>query len=179
MSGHPFVFLDRDGTLVHDSGYVHRLEDYRLLEGAVDGLLALRAAGFRLAIVTNQSGIGRGHFSEADFQRFQAHLLGDLASRGIAIERSYFCPHAPAAGCRCRKPSTELLERAERELGADLAASWVIGDAASDIELARRAGCRAVWLGAANLAPAGAVAAVDLREAARIIAAAQPDPTAR
>jgi D-glycero-D-manno-heptose 1,7-bisphosphate phosphatase len=135
------VFLDRDGTLVRDAGYTYRVEDYELLPGVVEGLRALGKAGFRLAIVTNQSGIARGHFSEAEFQAFQWHLVDDLARAGVEIARTYHCPHLPDAGCDCRKPEPGLLFRARHELGADLARSWVIGDRESDIELARRGHC--------------------------------------
>jgi histidinol-phosphate phosphatase family protein len=107
-----------------------------------EALRRLQAAGFRLAIVTNQSGIGRGLFGEDDFERFQALLLGDLRRGGVEIERTYHCPHVPGAGCPCRKPAPGMLWRARDELGADLAASWVIGDGARDVELAAGAGCR-------------------------------------
>ena len=137
-----FVFLDRDGTLVRDTGYPHRPDDYELLPGVPAALRRLRAAGFRLAIVTNQSGIGRGIFGEADFERFQARLLADLARADVAVERTYHCPHVPDAGCPCRKPAPAMVWRARDELGADLAASWVIGDGTVDVELAARAGCR-------------------------------------
>jgi D-glycero-D-manno-heptose 1,7-bisphosphate phosphatase len=170
----PFVFLDRDGTLIHDPGYVHRVEDYRLLDGVAEGLRALRAAGFGLAIVTNQSGIGRGYFGEAAFQALQRHLLDDLERQGVAIDASYHCPHAPGDACTCRKPAVGLLERAQRELGAELAASWVIGDAPSDMELAERAGCRAVWVGAPGRAPTGVPESAGVREAAALIARAGP-----
>jgi histidinol-phosphate phosphatase family protein len=136
-----FVFLDRAGTLVRDSGYPHRDADYELLPGVVAALRRLRDAGFRLAIVTNQSGIGRGLFGEADFERFQARLLADLARGGVVVERTYHCPHRPDEGCDCRKPAPGLLWRARDELGAELTASWVIGDGARDVELAARAGC--------------------------------------
>jgi histidinol-phosphate phosphatase family protein len=145
-----FVFLDRDGTLVRDTGHPHRPEDYRLLPGVPEALRRLQDAGFRLAIVTNQSGIGRGLFSEAQFERFQGLLLGDLERAGVAIERTYHCPHVPGAGCACRKPAPGMLWRARDELGAELGTSWVIGDGARDVELAAGAGCRgAVRLGAA------------------------------
>jgi D-glycero-D-manno-heptose 1,7-bisphosphate phosphatase len=147
-----FVFLDRDGTLVRDTGYPHRDADYELLAGVPEALRRLAGAGFRLAIVTNQSGIGRGLFTEADFARFQARLLADLEAAGVRIERTYHCPHRPEAGCDCRKPAPGLLWRARDELGADLAASWVVGDGAGDVGLAERAGCR----GAVRIAPEAA-----------------------
>jgi D-glycero-D-manno-heptose 1,7-bisphosphate phosphatase len=141
-----FVFLDRDGTLVRDLGYTHRIEDYELLPGVVDGLRRISNAGYRLAVVTNQSGIGRGYFSTEQFQEFQNHLVDDLAQQGVRIEASYFCPHRPDAECECRKPRPGLLQRAASELGADLTQSWVIGDSSVDAELARRGGCRGAVL---------------------------------
>jgi histidinol-phosphate phosphatase family protein len=151
-----FVFLDRDGTLVRDTGYPHRDGDYELLPGVPAALRRLADAGFRLAIVTNQSGIGRGLFGEADFERFQARLLADLAAERVRIERTYHCPHRPDAACACRKPSPGLLWRARDELGADLAASWVIGDGDGDVGLAARAGCRgAVRIGPNDAATLG------------------------
>jgi D-glycero-D-manno-heptose 1,7-bisphosphate phosphatase len=139
-----FVFLDRDGTLVHDVGYGHRLEDYRLLPGVTDGLQLLRDAGFRFAIVTNQSGIARGIFDEAAFARFQARLLSDLSSAGIDIAATYMCPHLPDAGCTCRKPSPAPLLAARDRFAIDLAESWVIGDHANDVRLAANAGCHGI-----------------------------------
>lgn len=170
------VFLDRDGTLVHDAGYTWRLEDYRLLPGAVAGLQRLSAAGFGLVVATNQSGIGRGLFGEADYRRFQDHLEADLRARGVVLEASYHCPHRPDAGCACRKPAPGLLERAARERDLDLAASWIIGDSARDTALATRAGLRGAVLvrtghGAAEegSVPPGIPRADDLRAAAEHI----------
>jgi len=170
----PFVFLDRDGTLVRDTGYPHRLADYELLPGVIAGARALAEAGFALAIATNQSGIGRGLFTTADFARFQARLEADLAAAGVTLAATLVCPHAPEAGCACRKPAPGLLLRARDELGADLAASWMIGDGERDVEAARRAGCRgAVRVGVAAPAPPSgdlfAFEARDLAEAARIV----------
>ncbi len=155
MTPRAFVFLDRDGTLLHDPGYLHRLEDYALLPGVVEGLRELRAAGFALAIVSNQSGIGRGYYEQRDFDAIQARLVADLSAQGVEIEATYFCPHTPDAGCECRKPEPGMLRRAERELAAHLPTSWVVGNAAGDVELARRAGCRAVYVGdlSPDLAP--------------------------
>jgi histidinol-phosphate phosphatase family protein len=149
-----FVFLDRDGTLVRDTGYVHRLADYALLPGVVPALRRLAAAGFGLAVVTNQSGIGRGLFTLADYRAFEAHLEADLARQGVPLAGSFFCPHTPEAGCACRKPAPGLLLRARDVLGATLEASFVVGDALRDAEAAAAAGCRgALLVGAAPDAP--------------------------
>ena len=141
-----FVFLDRDGTLVHDVGHGHRLEDYVLLPGVIDALQLLKDAGFRFAIVTNQSGIGRGIFSAAAFESFQARLFADLVAAGIDIEATYMCPHLPDAGCTCRKPSPASLLAARDRFAIDLARSWMIGDHANDVRLAANAGCRGILL---------------------------------
>lgn len=164
-----FVFLDRDGTLVRDPGYVHRIDDYELLPGVVAGLRQLQAAGWKLAIVTNQSGIGRGFFDERDFQAFQEHLLADLAAQGVTIEGAFYCPHAPDEGCTCRKPAPGLLERAHDELDADLSESWMIGDSARDAEAAAAAGLRgSIWIGGpAGNHLRGCEAAADFAEAAK------------
>jgi len=143
------VFLDRDGTLVRDAGYVHRSEDYALLPGVVPPLRRLAGAGFGLAIVTNQSGIGRGLFDEAAYHAFEARLEADLARQGVPIAGSFFCPHRPEAGCSCRKPAPGLFLAARDALGAELGASFVIGNDLRDVEAGLAAGCR----GAVLLAP--------------------------
>lgn len=140
MTGEPFVFLDRDGTLTRDRGYTWRLEDYALLPGVPAALERLEQAGYALAIVTNQSGIGRGYYAESDYEAFQRRLVGDLARQGVRIRHSFHCPHRPDAGCGCRKPAPALLEQARDEHGADLARSWMIGDNHADLALATRAG---------------------------------------
>ncbi len=170
----PCVFLDRDGTLVEDQGYTHKLSDYRLLDGVVPGLQRLQASGYRLVIVTNQSGIGRGYYESADFERFTAHLCADLARQGIRIDGTYHCPHRPDAGCACRKPAAAMLERARDELALDLAASWVVGDYTSDVEVARAAGCRgAVLVLTGRGAEADASADASVPRAADLTAAAE------
>jgi D-glycero-D-manno-heptose 1,7-bisphosphate phosphatase len=140
----PFVFVDRDGTLIEDRDYAWRVEDYVPLPGAHEAVRRLREAGFGVILVSNQSGIGRGYFDEDDLARFEAHLRDDFAAHGAALDAAYHCPHASDAGCACRKPATGLIERATREYEIDLARSWVIGDKASDMELAERAGCRGI-----------------------------------
>lgn len=173
-----FVLLDRDGTLVHDQGYSHRVEDYERLPGVVEGLQRLRDAGYRFAIITNQSGIGRGYYTEQAFRDFQAHLLDDLARFEIAIEGVYFCPHRPDEGCSCRKPEPDMLHQLSRELGVAPGQCWVVGDGLGDVLLAQRAGCRGVvlvttGLGGKTSEQVGPEVprASDLREAADIILA--------
>lgn len=171
------IFVDRDGTLVEDRGYAFRVEDYARLAGAAEGLRLLHAAGWPIAVVTNQSGIGRGYFTEADFRRFQRHLEEDFAAQGVPLAASYFCPHTPEDACSCRKPAPGLLKRAARELGVELGTSWMLGDTPADVETARRAGCRAVYLltgqGRRHRAelPAGVPVAEDLVAAAQLILA--------
>lgn len=170
----PFVFLDRDGTLVPDTGYPHRLADCQLLPGVAEGLGALMQGGFRLAVVSNQSGIGRGLFSTEQYEAFQRRLESELGRRGIRLAGSFYCPHAPEAGCSCRKPEPGLLLRARDLLGADLARSWVIGDGLRDAEAAHRAGCRGAVIVGESVAleatlPPATLRAPDLASAADLI----------
>jgi D-glycero-D-manno-heptose 1,7-bisphosphate phosphatase len=177
-----FVFLDRDGTLVHDAGYTHRLEDYALLAGVVPALRRLAAGGFGLAVVTNQSGIGRGLFDEAAYRKFEAQLEDDLARQGVTIAGSFFCPHRPDQRCRCRKPLPGLFFAARDALGADLGASFVIGNDLRDAAAGLAAGCRAALLvgpASAETLPSHTWRVASLPEAAeRILALAgrPPDP---
>lgn len=181
----PYALLDRDGTLVEDPGYLYRVEDYRPLPGVIEGLQRLSAAGLGLCILTNQSGIGRGFFREQDFQSFQSHLVSDLAAHGIRIEATYHCPHAPEAGCGCRKPRTGLIERAQLELGLDLEHSWLIGDKPEDIELARRSGCQGIYVltgegaGRRSEIASGTPVVADLLAAAAYIESRLGAPTLR
>jgi D-glycero-D-manno-heptose 1,7-bisphosphate phosphatase len=147
------VILDRDGTLVADSGFVHRVEDLRLLDGVVPGLRHLVELGFRLVIATNQSGVARGLFSEADMQAFNDALCRRLADEGITIDAVYCCTVHPTDGVgpyRCdsplRKPRPGMILEAAEEHELDLAASYVIGDKHSDILAGQAAGCRTVLL---------------------------------
>ncbi len=140
------VFLDRDGTLNVEKHFLHRREDWEYTPGAVEALRRLRRAGFRLIVVSNQSGIGRGYFSEAAVRRLHAWMRADLRRRGAALDGVYFCPHAPdrRPPCRCRKPAPGLLEKARRRFGLDLAKSYVVGDKAVDVRLALNAGATPV-----------------------------------
>lgn len=142
--GHKAIFLDRDGVINEDSGYVYKIEDFKILPGVIDGLKRLR--DFSLFIVTNQSGIGRGYYSVDDFHKFNNHLLDELNRHEIMIEKTYFCPHHPDVMCDCRKPNVKSVMDAVKNYDIDLSKSWVVGDHVSDIELGKNAGCKTVYL---------------------------------
>lgn len=141
------VFIDRDGVLNRDLGHVHRAEDFHWLPGALDGLKRLQDAGWHLVVVTNQAGIARGLYSEAQYQQLTAHMLRELSDAGVRLAGVYHCPHHPHAGqtaltmaCDCRKPAPGLLRGAAADLQLDLASSVLIGDKRSDIQAGRAAG---------------------------------------
>jgi D-glycero-D-manno-heptose 1,7-bisphosphate phosphatase len=144
--GRPAVFLDRDGTIVHDPGFLHRAEDVRLLPGAGAAIARLNSAGYAVVSVSNQSGIGRGTYAEAHYHAVQARLAERLADDGAHLDASYFCPHYPAADgpCDCRKPGTRLFEAARAALHLDFTKSWWVGDRVSDVAPARALGGRAL-----------------------------------
>ena len=182
----PYVFLDRDGTLLEEREYAHRAADYAPLPGAHRAVAQLRTAGFGIVVITNQSGIGRGVFSAADYAAFEALLVSDFAAHGAALDGCYHCPHAPEDACDCRKPGTALALLAARKHEIDLARSWVIGDKDSDVELARNLGCRAVLVltghGEENVkrVPAGTRIARDLPDAvSRYLLASTPPQSER
>lgn len=139
------IFLDRDGTLNEDSGYVHKIEDFKLLPGVIEGLNLLKEK-YLFFIITNQSGIGRGYYTEQDFWKFNFKLLEQLEKNGIKIEKTYFCPHTKEMNCDCRKPKTKFLEEITVEYEIDLNQSWMIGDHPSDVEFGKNAGCKTIFL---------------------------------
>jgi D-glycero-D-manno-heptose 1,7-bisphosphate phosphatase len=138
----PAVFLDRDGTLMEDTGYPSRPEDVRVYPGAAEALLRFQQAGFALVIVTNQSGIGRGYFSVEDYERVHAELLRQL--HPARIDAAYFAPEAPGEPSHRRKPEPGMVFEAARDLGLDLSRSFLVGDKPDDIGCAVAAGVRPV-----------------------------------
>jgi len=140
------VFLDRDGTLNYDPGYLKVAAELKLLAGVGPALARLKGAGARLVVVTNQSGVGRGFVTLKDLEAIHARLQGLLEQEDAALDAIYFCPHHPDAGCRCRKPNVGMVERAVSELQLDLRHSYVIGDHARDIQLAHRVGAKAILI---------------------------------
>jgi heptosyltransferase-2 len=143
------VFLDRDGTLNYDPGYLRVAADLKLLAGVGPSLARLKRAGARLVVVTNQSGVGRGIITLKDLEAIHARLQGLLEQEDAALDAIYFCPHHPDNGCRCRKPNVGMVERAQSELQLDLRRSYLIGDHARDIQLATRVGAKAILIATA------------------------------
>jgi D-glycero-D-manno-heptose 1,7-bisphosphate phosphatase len=138
----PAVFLDRDGVLIEERNYLHRVEDVAFLPGVVAALKRLSDAGFKLFIVSNQSGVGRGYFTLADVERVNEHLCRELARDGVRPEKIYIAPEAPDQPSRGRKPSPQFLFDARDEFGVDLAQSYMIGDKLIDLECGWNAGVK-------------------------------------
>ena len=134
------IFLDRDGTLIAEKNYLRRPEDVIILPGAAAALKQLGAAGFKLLIVSNQSGVGRGYFTLADVERVNEHLHRELAREGVRLEKIYVAPEAPDQPSRGRKPSPQFLFDARDEFGLDLAQSFMVGDKLIDLECGWNAG---------------------------------------
>ena len=142
------VFLDRDGTLIHDRPgfYLSHPDQIRFYRGTIEALRLLRRAGFALVVVSNQSGLARGFLDEPALKRVHARLKARLRERGARLDGIYYCPHGPDDGCRCRKPQPTLARRAARELGLALAGSFIVGDKRADVDLGRRLGLTSIHL---------------------------------
>ena len=146
------VFLDKDGTLVHDVPYNVDPDRMQLREDAGAALRALQDAGYALVLVSNQAGVALGRFDETALEPVWQRIAHDLVASGVGLTGTYYCPHHPAGlgayaiACDCRKPGAGLLQRAAERHGLDLPASWMIGDILDDVEAGHRAGCRAVLL---------------------------------
>ena len=136
------VFLDRDGTLIAEKNYLCRVEDVEIYPAAATGLRRLSEAGFKLFIVSNQSGVGRGYFTLADVEKVNRHLCDELARHGVGFEKIYIAPEAPGQPSRGRKPSPQFLQDARDEFGLDLAQSYLIGDKVIDLECGWNAGVK-------------------------------------
>ena len=133
------LFLDRDGIINIDHGYVSKIEDFEFTKGIFDLLKLFINQGYKLFIVTNQSGIGRGYYTQEDFNRLTDWMLDAFKKENITIESVEHCPHAPEENCSCRKPNTGMIEAIMSKQRLDLKNSWMIGDKQSDIDLAHNA----------------------------------------
>jgi len=171
-----FVFLDRDGTIIRDKGYVHKKEDLEFLPGALDGLKRMMGS-HKLVVVTNQSGIGRGIFSLDDFKIFNDFFIEELKRNEVEIKETLFCPHRPEEGCLCRKPKTGLIENFLRNgnIELDKENCFFIGDKTSDIKLAENLGIKGIMVKTGKAGKDGgfevrpSITARDLSEAAEYI----------
>lgn len=139
------IVLDRDGVINHDSeNYIKTPDEWRPLSGSLNAIAALNAAGFRVVIVSNQSGIGRGLFSETVLDEIHRKMMSAVEAAGGTIAGIYYCPHAPDDDCNCRKPRPGLLDRIKDDFDVSLAGIPLIGDKIADLELARRVGARPI-----------------------------------
>lgn len=145
MSMQKAVFFDRDGTINIEKNYMFRIEDFEYLPRAKEGMKMLQDAGYKLIIVTNQSGIARGYYTEDDYIKLNNWMLEDLRKSGIDIVGTYYCPHHPAAKidkykceCMCRKPGIALFEKAISEHSIDVQRSFAIGDKMRDLSICKR-----------------------------------------
>ncbi|HEX2089446.1 MAG TPA: HAD family hydrolase [Actinomycetota bacterium] len=147
------VFLDKDGTLIDDVPYNADPAKMRLSPGAAEGIRSLAEAGFRLFVVSNQSGVARGHFAEQDLSAVEDRLRTLMTEAGAKLDGFYYCPHYPDGSvteysfvCDCRKPEPGMIVNAAREHAIDVAQSWLVGDILDDVEAGRRAGCRTILI---------------------------------
>ncbi len=147
------VFLDRDGVIVEDIGYLGKHSDIRFLPKVGKAVKLLNKSGFKVIVVTNQSGVARGYFTEQTVRGINKHIQESLAEQGAFIDRMYYCPHHLEGtleeyrrDCHCRKPNPGMIEAAVRDFGIDAGKSFLIGDKISDIEAGHRAGCKTILL---------------------------------
>jgi histidinol-phosphate phosphatase family protein len=173
MVNHRAIFLDRDGVLMRDPNYVGHVSHVEPIDGAPQALRRLQDAGYRLFVVTNQSGVGRGYFTHEAVEETHALLNRHFDAAGVKIERYYVCPHHPEDHCDCRKPKPKFLFEAAREFGLDLSRCFMIGDRSTDIQCGHNAGTQCILVltgaGTETLQNREAVpdhVAVDIRAAA-------------
>ena len=138
------VFLDRDGTINVEKNYLYKIEEFEYLNGVKEGLKILQDLGYLLIVITNQSGIARGYYTENDFDKLDRWMVSDLKAAGVTIADSYYCPHHPESGldayrkvCNCRKPKLGLFYKAIKKFDIELSASYAIGDKLRDLEICR------------------------------------------
>ena len=134
------VFLDRDGVINEEVGYLHKIKDFKFINGVIDSCNYFLSLGYQIIVVTNQSGIGRGLYKEEDFHILNQWMLDNFEQEGVRILDVFFCPHGPDDNCYCRKPKPGLFKDAKEKHDIDMNKSWMIGDKEADIEAANNAG---------------------------------------
>ncbi len=147
------IFLDRDGVINEDGDYVVNIDDFKFIDGSIEAMQLLQQKGYKLVVITNQSGIARGYYSEDDFLTLTEWMDWSLADRGVELAGIYYCPHHASKGigeykqdCDCRKPKTGMIDSAVADLGIALDHSYLVGDKLSDIEAGMAAGIKASYL---------------------------------
>jgi D-glycero-D-manno-heptose 1,7-bisphosphate phosphatase len=159
-AGARLVMIDRDGVINEDSGeFIKSVAEWRPIAGSLEAIAALHRAGFAVAVVTNQSGVGRGLYDIATLEKIHEHMRERVRAAGGELAGVYYCPHLPEAGCECRKPKPGMFRALERELGVSVAGAVYIGDRLSDVEAAEAVGARPILVrtgtGAATVALLG------------------------
>lgn len=152
------IFIDKDGTLIPDIPYNVNPDAITLMDGAAEGLLRLQKEGFKLIVITNQSGVARGIFKEEELKGVEEKLKVLLADQGVFLDAFYYCPHHPdgiikeySFDCDCRKPNAGMILKAASEFNIDLSRSWMIGDFLKDVEAGIKAGCQTILIGSDNI----------------------------
>lgn len=133
------VFCDRDGVINVEKDYLYKIEEFEFINGTFESLRHLRRLGYKLVIITNQSGISRGYYTKEDFDKLTSWMLEEFEKNRIKIDGVFFCPHGPLDGCDCRKPNTGMIKQAQNLFDIDFENSWLIGDKDSDIKTAHNA----------------------------------------
>lgn len=146
MLRRPAVFLDRDGTIAEEVGYLNHVSRFHIFPFAAPAIRRLNEAGLAVIVVSNQSGVARGYFPESLVLEVNRRMQRELSVVGARLDGVYYCSHGSADGCDCRKPKTGMIECAAREHNLDVTGSYVVGDRYGDMELAFRAGCKAVFV---------------------------------
>ena len=166
------VFFDRDNTINDDKGYTHTIEDFVFFPRCFDALKALEQTDYKKIIITNQAGIGRGYYTEDDYQKLTQWMLEQFKKEGITIDAVYHCPHAPGDGCAYRKPKNGMILKAASDLGLNLSKSWMIGDKDDDVLVGRESNMKTVKIGkpvSADLKFSETYTAVDIYDAVQSI----------
>ena len=145
------VFLDRDGTINVEGGYINHVDRFGLIEGAAEAVILLKNNGLKTIVVTNQTGVAQGYYPESHLARLHNKMKALLKEKGAELDAIYYCPHHPSIGeppyrqdCDCRKPKLGMIRKAEKDLSVDARKSYMVGDKISDVEFGRRAGCKSI-----------------------------------
>ena len=169
------VFFDRDGTINIDEGYTYKTMDLKFFSRAIKGLQMLSQSPFKLIIISNQSGIGKGYFKEEDYDAFMKEMIKQLKKEKVRIDAAYYCPHKPDDNCDCRKPRLGNVKKAQKEFNLDLKKSYIVGDKTEDIQTGINAGMKTIAVQTGNAVKDGKFNAApdftakDLYEASKFI----------